>query len=132
MIGFLLAIGLFFVFPGAVLGRTMDFEYGGPGALAILALVVFVAAFFVGMLLVQTVGVASTGYMAGAVVGALLALFTNQAQFFLPLLLHAVVGFVVGHIQQARMGYAAAAHYRSYVEPDDDEPPKPTWTPPRI
>lgn len=104
MIGFVLSVAAFFTFPAMAWSGTLDAEIGSPWALLGSAVGTAVVALLIGMIFAQTIGMAAMGWMAGSVVAAVIALFTGQLAFVLPLLITAMLAWVVQMVLAARAG----------------------------
>lgn len=105
MLGFIASIVCFFILPGAAWERALT-DIGNPWLFATSALLLVAGAWIVGLIFARTVGMAAMGYMAGAAVAAVIALFTGQFGYVLPLVIHALAGWVVQMGQARRVGIA--------------------------
>lgn len=104
MIGLLAGISMLIGLPSGALSHDLRESYGSPLGVFLVGVVVMVAAFIVGLLLVRTVGMAALGFSVGSFIAALIALGTSQAEFAPGLLFNAVVGIVIQRGQALRMG----------------------------
>lgn len=103
MLGMLLGGILGFTFISAAWTRQLEAAFNeSPWVCAGIALAVLAGSFVLGMVFVRTIGMAAGLYMIGAAIAAVIALFTGQAIYALPLLLHAAVGWLIGQGQAAR------------------------------
>lgn len=103
MLGFILSIVLFFVPLGPIWDRSAR-DLGTPWEFALFALAVVAIGWVAGLIFTRTVGMAAMGYMAGAAVAAIVSLFTGQAAYFLPMVLHALAGWFVQMGNAQRLG----------------------------
>ena len=107
MVGVIGGTFVLFALVASAWGRDLHSLFGSPVTAALLALGVLAIAWFLSFLMPRTLGLASVGYMIGAAVAAVIALFTGQAAYTLPLLLHAVMGIIIGNGCRIRMGGVA-------------------------
>lgn len=102
VLGFLLGLALFAFFASRAWTGSLS-ELGSPWVFAGVGVAMFLAAWVLGMFLTLTVGMASFGWMVGAGLAAFLVPWRGDGSaYVLPLLLHVLLAWLVGHGQAIR------------------------------
>lgn len=104
MVGFVGSIVAFFALTVPAWTREIERDLGSPWQVLLLAGAVTVGALLLGIILTRTVGIAAVGLSIGGLAAAVICVFTGQWAYVLPMLAHALGGWLIQTVLAAGMG----------------------------